>query len=39
MKTKHPVNIIMFGVIIYDGDVMLSMIFPHDLILNSKAYT
>ena len=38
MNTKHPVHIMMFRLVIIDGDVMLLFIFPYDLSLNSEAY-
>ena len=31
IKTKHPIDMIMFGVVTSDGDVMPSFIFPHGL--------
>ena len=38
MKTKYPVHITMFGVVISDGDVKLPLIFLHGLRLNTEAY-
>ena len=38
MKTKHPVHIMVFGVVSCDGDVMPPFIFLHGLNLNIEAY-
>ena len=38
MKTKHPVHIMVFGVVSSDGDIMPPFIFPHGLKLNTEAY-
>ena len=31
MKSKHPVHIMVFGVVTSYGDLILSLIFPHGL--------
>ena len=38
MKTKHPVQIMVFGVITSNDDTVPPFIFPHDLTLNMKVY-
>ena len=38
IKTKHPVHIMVFGVVTKDGDVMHPLIFPQGLKLNTEAY-
>ena len=38
MKTKDPLNIMVFKMIIRDGDIMPLFIFPHGLRLNTEAY-
>ena len=37
MKIKHPVQIIVFGVVISDGDIMLAFISARSLTLNTNA--
>ena len=37
MKTQHPVYIIVFGVVIGDGDAMPPSIFSHGIRLNLEA--
>ena len=37
MKTKHPVYIMVFGVVTSDRDTMPPFIFPHGLTLNTEA--
>ena len=36
MKTKHPVHIVVFGVVTSDSDVILAFIFPHGLRFNTS---
>ena len=36
MKTKHSVHIMMFGWLLYDGDIIPPFIFPHGLRLNTE---
>ena len=38
MKTKHPVHIIVFGVVTSDDDVMPTFILPHGFTINTEAY-
>ena len=38
MKTKHPVSIMVFGIVTSDGDVMLPFIFSRGLSLNMETY-
>ena len=38
MKTKHPIHIMMFGMVTSDSDVMPPFIFPHHFRLNAEAY-
>ena len=38
MNNKHPVHIMMFGVVTSNGDIMSSVIFLHGLRLNSENY-
>ena len=36
MKTKHPVYIMVFGLVTNDGDIMPLFIFPYSLRLNME---
>ena len=38
MKSKHPVHIMVFGLVTSDGDIMPPFIFPHGLRFNTEAY-
>ena len=38
MKTKYPVHIMMFGMVIHDGGFMAPFIFLQSLTLNTEAY-
>ena len=38
MKTKHLVNIMMFGKVTSNDDIMLPFIFPNGIRINMKAY-
>ena len=38
MKTKHLTNIMVFGLVTSNSDVMSPSIFPHGLKLNTEAY-
>ena len=39
MKTKYPVNVLGFGVVISAGDMMSPFIFPHSFWFNIKVYS
>ena len=38
MKTNHAVHITVFGMVTWDGDIILPLIFPHSLRHNTKTY-
>ena len=39
LKTKYSLHLVVFGVVISNGDVLPPFIFPHDLRLNTEVYT